>query len=548
MQTSLLQKLPLRIATLATVVCLSATAQSFKVTNIISDGSVPATLTDSSFINPWGLSPTSTWWINTQATGFSYAVATTPAIAFKVVVPTAAAPNTAAGIPSGIATTGGAVGMLLSNATKASFLFATLDGTISGWNSKLGTVGPPTPISLVAINNSASGASYTGLAVLNLATAGTTTASFILAPNFASGKIEVYDSTFAATKLTGSFTDPTLPAGYSPFSVHVIGTQVFVAYALKGSNGRATVAPGDGIVSIFDNAGNFVSRAVTGGNLNAPWGVAIAPASFGIFSNDLLIGNFGDGIINAYDPKTFAFMGQLMDVNGKALAYPSLWELMPGGTTVTGTTAVAGGDPSTVYFTSGLTANEAHGLFAGIANTVTAGSTPTFGFSASAGAATVTAGTSTQATLSIAPANGFSGTVTLACTNMPAGASCSFSPTTLTASATAVTTGTVTILTSRAMAGEHTASQTTKATGIAAAMLLPFASFLAFRRRKLATRRALQLLSLLLLFAAANGLLLGCADTSPATTIVTPAGTSNVTITATSGAVTQSTTMALTVQ
>jgi uncharacterized protein (TIGR03118 family) len=536
----------LRVSTLAAAaaMCLPATAQSFKVTNILSDGTVPATLVDASFINPWGLSPTGTWWINTQASGFSYVVPTTPAISFKVIVPTAAAPNTAAGIPSGIATTAGAVGMILPNATKANFLFSTLDGSISGWNSKLGTANA---VSQVVINHSASSASYTGLAVLNIAPAGVTTSSFILAPNFNSGKIEVYDSTFASTQLAGSFTDPALPAGYSPFSVHVIGTQVFVAYALRASNGRATVASGDGVVSIFDNAGNFVSRAVTGGNLNAPWGVAIAPASFGVFSNDLLIGNFGDGIINAYDPTTFSFMGQLMDVNGKPLSYPSLWELLRGGTTVTGTTSVAGGDPNTVYFTSGLNAAESHGLFAGIANTVTAGSTPTFGFSASTGTASVTAGNSTQATLSIAPANGFSGTVTLSCSGMPAGVSCSFSPTTLTASATAVTTGTVTINTTHSMTATNTTpGQTTRATGIAAAMLFPFASFFAFRRRKPATRRAFQLLSLLLLFAATNGLLLGCSSSMPVTP--TPAGTSNVTMTATSGSVTQSITIALTVQ
>ena len=287
-------------------------------------------------------------------------------------------------MPAGSVTTAGAVPLLLPNGIKASFLFSTLDGAIAGWNSALGTNGA---VAQIAINNSAAGASYPDLAILNVLTGGVTSSSYILAANFGTGNaIEVYDSTFKPAKLAGTFTDPSLPAGYGPFSVHVIGTQIFVNYALRTATApfRTVNAPGNGIVDVFDVNGNFVSRAVTGGNLNAPWGIAFAPASFGVFSNDLLVGNFGDGMINVYDPKTFAFQGQLMDSTGKALNYPSLWELLTGGTTVSGTTSVSGGDTSTVFFTAGLT-NEAHGLFAGIANTTVAGSAPTFGFSAASG-------------------------------------------------------------------------------------------------------------------------------------------------------------------
>jgi uncharacterized protein (TIGR03118 family) len=525
---------------------LSATAQSFNVTNIISDGSVPATTTDANFINPWGLSASPTWWINAQGSGFSYVVPAAGTISFKVVVPASSGSPTAIGLPAGIATTAGvaATGMILPNATKANFIFSTLDGTISGWNSKLGTAGA---IAQIVINNTAAGASYPGLAILTVGAN-----SFILAANFGTGNaIEVYDSTFAKTKLAGTFTDPTLPANYAPFSVHVIGTQVFVAYALRSTTAPflPVKGPGNGIVSVFDTSGNFVSRAVSNGNLNDPWGVAFAPANFGIFSNDLLIGNFGDGMINVYDPKTFAFLGQLMDSTGKPLTYPSLWELLPGGTAVAGTTAVSAGDTSTVYFTSGL-AGETHGLFAGIANGTTAGSTPTFGFSASTGAATVTAGGSTQMTISVAPANGFSGTVTLACSGLPTGATCMFSPAQLTVSPTAAATATVTCQTTKGMASLAPSHRSNSAAGITYAVLLPFASVLIFRRRKSGNAAsALRLLSVMLVFVATSGFILGCGGSSMTTSQpVTPAGTSTVTMTATSGAVMQQTSVALTVQ
>jgi len=524
----------------------SAAGQAYKVTNLVSDGSVPALTTDANFINPWAMSVSGTWWTSAQGTGFNYAVANTGTISFKVIVPAASGLTTATGFPAGSVTTGGAVGMLLSNGTKASFLFSTLDGTISGWNSKLGTANA---VSLVAINNSAAGASYPGLALLNVQTAGVTSASYLLAANFGAGNaIEVYDSTFAPAKLAGgTFTDPTLPAGYAPFSVHILGSQIFVAYALKTSTGRATFGLGNGIVSIFDQTGKFVSRAVTGGNLNAPWGVAIAPANFGVFSGDLLIGNQGDGLINVYDPKSFEFLGQLMDSTGKSLSYANLWELLTGGTAVAGTTAVSGGDTSTVYFTAGL-AGETHGLLGAIANATTSGSTPTFGFSSSATASSVTAGGSAQAIVSVAPVNGFSGTVALSCSGLPAGASCVFSEQALPVSASAAVQAIVGVQTTHASAGRLPMYlRGDSASGVAAALLLP--SLLVLRRRKslsVATRSALLLL-VLMGSLGAGGLLSGCSSSSTMAATATPAGTSNVVITATSGSISQTTTVAITV-
>src|SRR5579862_8136000 len=220
------------LALLAAASSIPAAAQvggAYVVTNIVSDGSVPAAFTDTAFVNPWAISDSGTWWISATGSGTGYAIASTPTagtIGIKMVVPPAS--GTGTGTPVGCVTTAGSTGMILPNLTKASFLFSTLDGTISGWNSKLGTNGS---IAQIVVNNSAAGAEYTGLAIIN-----TATASFILAPNFGTGNtIEVYDSTFKSTKLSGTFTDPNLPAGYGPYSVHVLNNQVYVAYAQKSA-------------------------------------------------------------------------------------------------------------------------------------------------------------------------------------------------------------------------------------------------------------------------------------------------------------------------
>ena len=519
---------------------LPAAAQvggAYLVTNLVSDGSVPAAFTDSAFINPWAISTSGTWWISAQGSGSGYVVASTPTpgtINFKMVVPPAS--GTSAGLPAGCVTTGGATGMILPNGTKASFLFSTLDGTISGWNSKLGTAGA---IAQVAINNSSAGASYTGLAIIN-----TATSSFILAANFGSGKtIEVYDSTFKPTKLAGTFTDPSLPAGYAPFSVHVLNNQVYVAYAEQSATPpyQPTGGLGAGVVSVFDITGNFIARVATGGNLEAPWGVAIAPTGFGIFGGSLLIGNFGNGIINAYDPATYAYRGQLTDGTGKVLSYASLWELLPGGTTVGNTTAVSGGDPNTVYFTAGL-AGEAHGLFGAISNSTTGG-TPAFGLSASPGALIVATGNSIKTVISVAPTYSFSGNVALACSGIPKYATCSFSPSSVSATATAPVTSTLTIQTQSSMVLLEKKGYGTAA--VASAVIFPFASFLIFvRRRSRALKGVFGMFLLCAVALAALGTFMGCTTTQPAT----PPGTSQVMVTATSGSISQTATISLTVQ
>ncbi len=532
------------LGAMSAVTALSSHAQAFTVNNILSDGSVPAQATDPSFINPWGISASPNWWISAQGSGLNYVLPVTGITAFKVTVPLAAQP-TLSGLPAGSVTTGGATGFLLPNGTAPSFFFSTLDGTISGWNSKLGTAGS---VAQIVVNNSSAGAAYTGLALLN-----TASASFLLAPNFSAGTVDVYNSTYQTAKLAGSFTDPNLPTGYFPFSIHILGTQIFVTYAQHASTTppyRELVAAGAGIVDVFDTTGTFTGRVVTGGNLNAPWGVAFAPASFGIYSNDLLIGNFGDGKINVYDPKTFGYIGQLMDVNGKSLVYASLWELLTGGTTVTGTTSVSGGSTSSVYFSAGLT-GEAHGLFAAISNSTVAGSTPTFGFTSASSAMTIKAGAAATVGLSVAPVNGFSGTVTLTCSGLPIGATCNFSPSQYVVSPSAASLGTVTITTTAASAqAKPFVIGSGNGLGTSLALLLPFASLLGMRRKfrqRLTSKGGLLSAACGVVLLGMATLVAGCGDyVAPITP--TPAGTANVLVSATTGTVTQSTTVAVTVQ
>jgi uncharacterized protein (TIGR03118 family) len=512
----------------ASTLCGVASAQSagvFQSTNIISDGFVSATTTDPNFVDPWGVAGTNTLWIDTNVTGFSYLSSIAGVLgSFKAIVPPAS--GTGTGSPTGTVqnTT---TGFILSNGTKASFLFATLDGTISGWNSGTTAGGNH---ALIAINNSANNAVYPDLALVT-----NTTGSFLLAPNFGQGaKVEIYNSSFQPATLAGTFTDPNIPTGYAPYGIKVLGTQVFVTYMLRTTPPFAAGAgtyqeilgTNTGFVSVFDVNGNFVSRVVTGGNLNAPWGVAIAPAGFGIYGGDLLIGNFGDGLITAYSPTApYAYLGTVADGTGKPIAFPGLWEIFV-------STATAA-NPNAIYFTAGID-QEAHGLFGSISNSTTSNATPTFNLSTSSQVATAPVGGSATLTLSVAPASSFSGSVSFSCSGLPAGATCNFASPQLTVSGTAPATEILTLQTSSGRNGY---------VAVASILLLPFGSLLAFRRRT--QFASLRLLGGLVLIAASAGLFAGCGGSSmPAT----PAGTSNVTITATSGSTMQTTKVALTVQ
>jgi len=239
----------------------------------------------------------------------------------------------------------------LVRGTPAQFLFATEDGTISTWS----TVNGNFPASaLLAQDDSAAGAVYKGLAILTPQCC----REYVALTNFSQGFIATYDVGFNLLATPGSFKDEALPPGYAPFNIQQIGTQVFVTYAVQDTTGNnPAVGAGNGIVDVFDQEGNFVRRFASNGSLNAPWGIVQASASFGRFSNDILIGNFGDGTINAFDPATGNFLGQLKDASGNVITNPGLWALAFRSDGV--------GAPNTLYFTAG-SSGENHGLFGAI--------------------------------------------------------------------------------------------------------------------------------------------------------------------------------------
>ena len=521
-------------------IAAAQSGNSYQVTNLISDGSVTATVTDPNLINPWGIGIGSTVWISGEKSGLEIVTTATGTDKFDVNIPSAS--GSGMGDPTGVVFSGAAKGFVLPVGAPPTFLFATHDGTISGWNAVLGTNGSTAQ---VVVNNGASNAAYTGLALLN-----NSTGTYLLAANFGQASdIEVYNTSFEQAKLAGSFTDPNLPAGYSPFSIHVIGSQVFVAYALRSTsttNGvtdfKQTVGAGDSILDVFDLNGNFVATAVSGGNLNAPWGVAMAPSTFGVFGGDLLVGNFGDGIINAYNPTTYAFQGQIIDSAGKALANPSLWEIVFG---TSNATPPGTGDPNTLFFTSGLT-NASHGLFATITTANNTSSSPTFGFSASTSAATLADGSSTSATVAVVPTNGFNGNVALSCT-APAGLSCKFSPNSFSVSASAVSTANVVISAAGNISKVQNLFPENGAAGVGFALLLPLGSLFAVARKRYGNvGNSLRILGTFVLVLTAAGVVVGCSSSDTMTP--PPTGMQQVMITATSGNITQTATIDLNIQ
>lgn len=166
----------------------------------------------------------------------------------------------------------------------------------------------------------------------------------------------MFDKNFAPAKLHGSFTDPGMPSGYAPFNIQSIGSKLYVTYAKQDKAKHDDVpGPGRGFLDVFSNNGTFIKRLVSHGPLNAPWGVTLAPANFGTFSNDLLVGNFGDGWINEFNPKTGTFLGPLMDANHYAIVIDGLWGLAFGN-------GGGAGNTNQLFFTAGIQ-KEQHGLF-----------------------------------------------------------------------------------------------------------------------------------------------------------------------------------------
>jgi uncharacterized protein (TIGR03118 family) len=324
--------------------------------NLVSDVAGKADLTDPNLVNPWGMSQsaTSPWWASNHDKGNSTLYnGTGIANALVVIVPQAGTTSTP-GTPTGQVVGNGA-SWKLNNGAASSFIFATEDGTISAWNGGLGTAAGVA--AEIKVDNSKSGAVYKGLA-----SNPSTTSPMLYAANFNSGKIDVFDGSFAPITVSGGFTDPNLPAGFAPFNIWNVGGKLYVTYAKQDANKKNDVAgAGNGVVDIFDFNGNMLQHVATGGPLNSPWGVAVAPANWGAFGGDILVGNFGDGKINAFDPKSGNALGTLQDPTGNPIVIQGLWAIIFGN----GSSA----DQNTLYFAAGPSFGDSknHGLYGGIA-------------------------------------------------------------------------------------------------------------------------------------------------------------------------------------
>jgi uncharacterized protein (TIGR03118 family) len=287
----------------------------FNVTAQVANLPNMAPVTDPSLVNPWGIStsPTGAQWVANQGT--STATTFAPGT-FKV-----SRMLNLQGEPTGSTFIGAGNAFDISAGGKtggASFAFATTGGQILGWNQSVSPTG-----AVVAVDQSAQHASFTGL---TLGMNGQQ--PLLFAADFSQGMVEIFNNKFAQV---GQFTDPSVPAGYAPFNAQVLNGNVYVTYALfNPSTGRSTAGQGAGFVDVFNTQGQLLSRLIpNGGKLNAPWGLAMAPSSFGQFAGDLLVGNFGNGKINAFNPQTGAFIGQVDNASGAVAVIPGLWALHP---------------------------------------------------------------------------------------------------------------------------------------------------------------------------------------------------------------------------
>lgn len=514
------------LMTLAVSSSLQAQQTGYFQTNLVSNTAGVATTTDPQLLNPWGLSflPGQDFWIanNNSGTSTLYDASGNQDTALIVTIPGATKNpngNCNPSCPTGnVANGAGGFG-------GGQFIFDTEDGLVVIWTgvSNTGTV---------AFDNSASGAVYKGLALLNNTS--------LLAANFNTGKIDVLNSNFQLAPLSGSFTDPKLPAGYAPHGIHVINNQVYVAYAMQDA-AKHDAMPGAGLgqVDIFDMNGNFVKTFVAaGGQLNAPWGVIAAPATFGQFANAILVGNFGDGTINAFSAAG-TFLGQVTNSSNAPLVNPGLWDMVLGGGGVLG-------DPGTLFLTAGGSnqpnfpaGGSTTGVFASVvpATEVTTGN---FSLSLSSQSLAVAPGGSANVTVSAAAVGGFDAPISLSCA-IGSGLTCAFSPSTITPGASAAATLTV------------SAAATPPVAGYGVAFVLPglglFGTLLA-TGKKLGSRRsvlAVKVLGFVFFITALSLFAVGCGG-STSSTQTTPASQATLMVTGTSGAITQSSALTINIQ
>jgi uncharacterized protein (TIGR03118 family) len=497
---------------------LLAQQAGYSQTNLVSN-IAGAKTTDPQLLNPWGISfaPQQDFWVANNNSGTSTLYDNNGVKDAQLVVTIPGATHN----PNGNCSPGCPTGTVYNGNGSAFgggiFLFDTEDGLITSWNGTSNT-------STVAFDNSTSGAVYKGLAL---------TGTSLLAANFNGGKVDVYDQNFQLAT-AGSFINATAsapPAGFAPHGIHILNGMVYVAYAMQDS-GKHDSVPGAGLgqVDIFDTNGNFVKTFVaasSSNNLNAPWGVAIAPAGFGTFAGAILVGNFGDGTISAFDT-TGKFLGQLTNTATPptALVNPGLWDMVFGG-------GGASGDPGTLYITAGgsnqpnfPTGGSTTAVFAGV-TPATAATGADFSLTLSAASAMVAPGGTSNLTITAGAVGGFNGQISLTC-SAPTGLTCSLNPSTI-SPGTSASTSTLSITVA--------ATPPSGGYGTSAALLLPglglFGTVLTARKRKFLTRKSSLWTGLLGLLLLVSVFALGCGGSKSKTP---PPGTQvNVMVTGTSG-------------
>jgi uncharacterized protein (TIGR03118 family) len=360
------------VCTLTFAVVLSCSTlgvgQAYQQTNFVSDISGLAPTPDSHLLNPWGLvaSSTSPWWVSDNNGGVStlYDGNTGAIVPLVVNIPPLDAKGNGTGTPTGIAFTGAAGFMFKVNGKMAPsvFTFVTEDGTIVAWGPAINPNDLPHDAFVVVDNSknptTAAGAVYKGATIAQMTTGGP---FFLYVTNIRAARIEVYDVNFHVVNLGDEgddqpFHDEEIPKGFAPFNVQEINGNLYVTYAKQNASKHDDFDfPGFGYVDKFSTKGKLLQRLKHGPWLNAPWGVALAPANFGFFSNHLLIGNAGSGQIAVYDPDNGRFDGLLRDTSGHAIQNDRLWALRFGND--------QGAGPSNwLFFTAGIS-DEAHGLF-----------------------------------------------------------------------------------------------------------------------------------------------------------------------------------------
>lgn len=301
------------------------TTSAYTVKPLVSNVAGAAPMQDPDLQHGWGISfaPGAAAWVAAHASNVTTVYDGDGNIKLPTVtIPAGAKPNSVSG-PTGTVGNASSSFVIKANGKSgaAQFLFDGTGGTISGWNSNVDIKNTVT-----MFDGSNDGDVFTGLAIV---TQGST--NMLIATDAAHGTVDAFvdngDGTLKQTTPAGGFTDPNLPAGYKPFGVQTIGNQIYVSYAhFTGTNPLEDHGAGLGLVDIYDLTGKLVKRFVdVGGALNAPWGMAIAPSNFGQFSGDILVGDFGDGTINVYDPSSGKMLGQLSDANGKPIVIPGLW-------------------------------------------------------------------------------------------------------------------------------------------------------------------------------------------------------------------------------